>query len=296
MSSLIAKALRKGTDYGKIPGTPGKDVLLKPGAEMVLAAFGCRCDFEVLEKEVNHDYQNIYTDKYGKKHEAIGLYRYVTQANFYRDNVLLGSAIGSASSLEAKYQNRPRDVENTVLKISCKRAMVAGVLIIFGLSDRFTQDIEDQYGKGDDVIDGETGEVKLTTMEICRENAKKAGIDATKWTELTRSLDITNDKRTQTPVRMKALADLIEKHTAAKTSPKELPEDALRKLEGGLLGLFGAWDNEEALIFCSEVTDRSVADIKTLTKEEYEKIVKAIDARVNEEPEDIDRPTYEGSE
>ena len=45
--------------------------------------------------------------------------------------------------MENKYVEDPRDRENTVLKMAQKRAFVGVTLNVFGLSDRFTADLED---------------------------------------------------------------------------------------------------------------------------------------------------------
>src|SRR5690606_23849470 len=57
--------------------------------------------------------------------------------------LVIGSGMGSCSSLESKYISRPRDLENTILKMAKKRAYVDATLSTFGLSDQFTQDVED---------------------------------------------------------------------------------------------------------------------------------------------------------
>jgi hypothetical protein len=59
---------------------------------------------------------------------------------------IIGSAIASCSTLESKYIDRPRDAENTVLQMAEKRAFVAATRTALGLSEQFTQDIEDDPG------------------------------------------------------------------------------------------------------------------------------------------------------
>jgi hypothetical protein len=76
--------------------------------------------------------------------ESLGLYRYVVQVDIVDEHgQVRGSGIGSCSSMESKYVDRPRDSENTILKMAMKRAHVAGVLSTFGLSEQFTQDVEE---------------------------------------------------------------------------------------------------------------------------------------------------------
>lgn len=140
---LITQALVSGTDYGLIPGakTPS---LFKAGAERLLKAFGCHPEYVVLSQEADHDRVITYRKKYGPEMTSVGLYKFVIECRVISSlGVCVGTGIGSCSTMEAKYIDRPRDLENTVLKMAQKRAMVAAVLNTFGLSDRFTQDVED---------------------------------------------------------------------------------------------------------------------------------------------------------
>jgi len=144
MINIIQKALKEGTDYGVIPGTK-KPTLYKAGAERINIAFGTHPRYELVEKEINHNYENIYYDKYKKKNEtSFGLYRYVYKCRITKaDGQIVAEGEGVCSSLEAKYISRPRDSENTVCKMSQKRAFMAATLHAFGLSDQFTQDLDD---------------------------------------------------------------------------------------------------------------------------------------------------------
>lgn len=148
ITALIQEALEEGVDYGPIPGTSGKNVLLKPGAERLCVAFGCHPEYRILESNADHEKQNTF-EKYGKANRSVGFYRYVVACDLVRDGKVVGSGVGSCSTMEGKYISRPRDCENTVLKMGQKRAMVAAVLNTFALSDRFTQDVDDNEVKSD---------------------------------------------------------------------------------------------------------------------------------------------------
>lgn len=159
---LVEKALKKDRDYGKIEGIE-RSTLFKPGAERVALAFGCKYgDPEIIESEVNHDRvvpwtkrkkewytpQNGGKRRYNWKEESgtsYGLYRFVIRRAVIELDTgrVVGHGIGSCSTLESKYIDRPRDSENTVLKMASKRAMIDACLTTFGLSDQFTQDVED---------------------------------------------------------------------------------------------------------------------------------------------------------
>lgn len=176
--ALIQKVLEEGRDYGEVPGT-GKPTLLKPGAERLSIAFGAYPSYEIIEKEIDHDRVNTFTGwdsaakpasktielemkanrrgrwkkidgewSWQEKQDgatSCGMYRYVIRCRLKirQSEEVIAEGIGSCSTLESKYIDRPRDCENTVLKMAEKRAFVAATLHAFGLSDRFTQDMED---------------------------------------------------------------------------------------------------------------------------------------------------------
>lgn len=154
ITQLIVKALKKGVDYGLVPGTKGKETLFKAGSERLQKAFGCHTRFEIVEKEIEHDrvveWSKLQWNNNTRRREettgrSLGLYRYVVRATVIGPTgTAVGSGLGSCSTLESKYVDRPRDLENTCLKMAQKRAKVSATLDAFGLSDRFTQDIEDQ--------------------------------------------------------------------------------------------------------------------------------------------------------
>lgn len=145
--ALVHQALKEGRDYGKIPGT-NKNTLYKPGAERTNAAFAVYPEFEIVEKEIDHD-REVHWTKKGRSGSysgvSQGLYRYVLKCYLiHRESgAIIGTGVGSCSTLESKYIDRPRDLENTVFKMAKKRAYVDATLTAYGLSDEFTQDVED---------------------------------------------------------------------------------------------------------------------------------------------------------
>lgn len=185
---LVTAILKEGRDYGVIPGTD-KPSMLKPGAERTALAFGCYYgEPEIIEREIDHDrvvqwiktkwvekpkpenHQELKAQGVGRNKKfgerwawqekteeqgtSLGLYRYVVRVPVIQreTGVVVGYGIGSCSTMESKYIDRPRDSENTALKMAHKRGIVAACLITFGLSDQFTQDVEDLphlNGEGD---------------------------------------------------------------------------------------------------------------------------------------------------
>lgn len=160
VANLIQAALERGRDYGVIPGTGTKPTLLKPGAERLAIAFGSFPRYSILDKEIDHDREVTWTKRKkvwdpkvrGKStFEEVtgtsrGVYRYVVRCELVlrASGLVVSDHIGSCSSLESKYIDRPRDCENTVLKVAEKRAFVGACLNGFGLSDRFTADLDDR--------------------------------------------------------------------------------------------------------------------------------------------------------
>ena len=159
--AFVKAVLEEGRDFGKIPGTQ-EPTLLKPGAEKVTLAFGCSAVPKIIEREIEHD-RAVPWQKQKKKWnngykgdksflwekeegQSLGLYRYVVQVDIVDEHgQVRGSGIGSCSTMESKYVDRPRDCENTVLKMAMKRAHVAAVLSTFGLSEEFAQDLEEAH-------------------------------------------------------------------------------------------------------------------------------------------------------
>lgn len=166
VTAIVQKALKQGLDYDVIPGTGDKPSLLKPGAEKLNVAFGAAPEYDILEQQVDHNHDVKWSKRKKKWNNkfhgdktftweneegtSLGLYRYVVRCRLVREGRLLGTCIGVCSTMESKYVDRPRDCENTALKMAQKRAYVGATLHAYALSNRFTQDVEDnreQYAK-----------------------------------------------------------------------------------------------------------------------------------------------------
>jgi hypothetical protein len=196
---FFREVMVEGTHYGVIPGTSTKPVLLKGGAEMLLANMGLNPSLSDADPPT--------LDITGKEHGGEPYFRYRRICRIYRqtgptesDRVLVAQAEGSCSSWETKYRYRDAalvcpqcakpaiikgkaeygggyvcfkkrngcgakfanndpaitsqeigkvanpdiaDIENTILKMADKRALVAATLIATGCSDIFTQDVEE---------------------------------------------------------------------------------------------------------------------------------------------------------
>ena len=154
----------EGIHYGKIPGTP-KPTLYKAGAEKILETFKIAPSYII--------------EDLGAK--GFSRYRVRCIGTHYVSGQVLGEGMGACSSLEEKYKwrkaasnaeydNTPEnerrikygynkaerreyeikqvrteaaDLDNTILKMACKRALVHMAITVTAASDIFTQDVED---------------------------------------------------------------------------------------------------------------------------------------------------------
>lgn len=134
--AVIQSQLKQNFDYGVIPGTQ-KPTLLKPGAEKILMLLGLRSEFEIVDS--TRDFEK-------------GFFQYQVKARLYKSNMLITEGLGAANNRERRYQRQdPFTVDNTVLKMAKKRALVDAALLVGSLSDLFTQDLEDMDLTGEKV-------------------------------------------------------------------------------------------------------------------------------------------------
>lgn len=163
IQEVMKAVMKKDVHYGVIPGTP-KPTLYKPGAEVLATTFRLAPEYRV---------EDLSGPDYVK-------YRVTCRLTHQTTGYVMGDGMGSCSSLEDKYKwRRPvcpeefeetpadrkrikfargqggkvyknqqvrteqADLDNTILKMACKRAFVAAVLNVTAASDIFSQDVED---------------------------------------------------------------------------------------------------------------------------------------------------------
>jgi hypothetical protein len=162
VQTVMQAIMKKDTHYGTIPGTP-KPTLYKPGAEVLCVTFRIAQEYKI---------EDLST-------ETIARFRVSCSGRHQVTGVVLGEGVGECSSGEEKYKWRKSvcaeefdatpesmrrlkfssyqgnvkkvvqvrteaaDLSNTVLKMACKRAMIAMTLNVTAASDIFTQDLED---------------------------------------------------------------------------------------------------------------------------------------------------------
>jgi hypothetical protein len=195
VQEVMKAVMKPDIHYGVIPGTK-KNTLYKPGAEILAATFHIAPTYEVVEDRFDDGVRYRVT--------CIGVHQ--------GTGVVVAHGLGSCSSMEEKYKwrrtysakefeaasvDRKRieygwdkqkraeceikqirvetaDIENTLLKMACKRAFIAMVLSAVGASDVFAQDLEDLSKKVVDMmVDEDTGEV--TKKEPVKTPQAKSG-------------------------------------------------------------------------------------------------------------------------
>lgn len=133
---VIHSTLHQNHDFGVVPGT-SKPTLLKPGAEKILMMMGLRSEFEIADS--TRDWQK-------------GFFQYQVRCKLYRGDILVTEGLGACNTKERKYIKQDAfTLDNTVLKMAKKRALVDATLLVASLSDIFTQDLEDMDLEGQQV-------------------------------------------------------------------------------------------------------------------------------------------------
>lgn len=129
MNRFIDVVLVAGSDYGIIPRC-SKPSLLKPGAEKILNYLGLIARTEVVNRVEDYN---------------IGFFCYECKVFLIDFNgIIKGEGVGITNTREGKYaKSNAYSVQNVVLKMAKKRALVDAALNVGNLSARFTQDVED---------------------------------------------------------------------------------------------------------------------------------------------------------
>lgn len=180
VKALMASCMSDGMHYGKIPGCGDKPTLLQPGAQKLTMMFGLADTYEISREDLPNGHRE-YTVKCLLVSKSTGLvqgsgvglcstmekkYRYRNVSDFeitdqpipqdarerkqeYRKRGYGMKKVDGqwcwVKYMDSTQQENPdiADTYNTVLKMACKRALIAAVLNTLAVSDLFTQDIED---------------------------------------------------------------------------------------------------------------------------------------------------------
>lgn len=158
--------LKRGVDFANPETRNGKKaftqpILLKAGAEKLAFGFGLCQRYTIESKIEQHDDTGTF-------------FYYLVRCDLVKPSehgeTVISNSYGSANTAEKRNGfNSPADAANSTLKMAQKRALVGAALAISGLSDMFTQDIENEtFMQNADTIVKETPDSPVTTKQIRR--------------------------------------------------------------------------------------------------------------------------------
>ena len=135
--------MKEGIHYGYTPidsqgNTTEKPSLYQPGAQMLNIIFQHAPSYH---REVQHfEDPNLF------------LFNLDCTLTHYPTGMVVGAGMGGASTGESRWRDKnPLQCYNSVMKIGAKRSYVAATVSCVGVSEIFTQDLEDM---GDDLLPG----------------------------------------------------------------------------------------------------------------------------------------------
>ena len=175
-TALVKKALRevmvKGVDFGTVPGCGDKLGLFKAGAEKLMFLFKLGCFPEGKRTEFTSDPDELsfivntrmvhlptgtelgfglgsassseekYKWRGATKKEWENTDELRRRVKFYKGDYDKKKRQYGPEKEVLQVRTNPADLNNTLLKMACKRSKVDGVITVTGASDIFTQDVE----------------------------------------------------------------------------------------------------------------------------------------------------------
>lgn len=158
--TIGTQTLKRDVDFGVVPKTK-KPTLFKSGAEKICMGYGLLQQYELVHMDTGTEKNPIF--------------RYIFKCNLVKvvngKEYTLSCGFGSANTAEKRNGfNGPYDADNGTIKMAQKRALVAAALAISGLSDAFTQDMENEefMEKGKDLLATDKPDSPISTQQIRR--------------------------------------------------------------------------------------------------------------------------------
>jgi hypothetical protein len=152
--------LKRGVDFGVIPKTK-QPTLFKSGAEKVVMGYGLLQHYE------------LQTEVYGTAEAPV--FKYICKCSLVKvvngAEYVFTTGYGSANTGEKRNGfNGVWDADNSAVKMAQKRALVAAAISISGLSDAFTQDMENEtfMANANALIDTDKPDSPVSTAQIRR--------------------------------------------------------------------------------------------------------------------------------
>lgn len=182
--------IKRDVDFGVIKGTK-KPSLYKSGAEKICMAYGLMQRYSIESKIEQYDGKSMFF-YYLVKCELVK----VVEGREY----IFTSAYGSANTAEKRNGfSSPADACNGTLKMAQKRALTSAALSVSGLSDMFTQDMENEdfMAESKKLIDTDSPDAPVTTQQIRRLYAigGEAGMNANEVKQLLAANGYTSTKQ-----------------------------------------------------------------------------------------------------
>lgn len=100
MVQFVQQIMVPGTDFGTIPGTGDKKVLLKAGAEKLCSFFGLSPEFILVDHA---------EDWSGAEHKGEAFFYYLYRCRLTRNGRIVGEGDGSCNSWESRYRWRKKE-------------------------------------------------------------------------------------------------------------------------------------------------------------------------------------------
>jgi hypothetical protein len=167
IQEAMREAMTRGVHYGEIVDEDGvirtPPTLLKLGAQKLCKLFHLRPRYEEV----------------GSVHrpDLVG-YRTRCVLVHFPTGLEVGEGLGSCNSREKKYRRQdPWDIDNTILKMAAKRALVEGVLVSTAAGDIFTDKARKTRGELSRILNGRAAEWDV----------RKPRADGITWMDWTRA-------------------------------------------------------------------------------------------------------------
>lgn len=157
-----SQTLKRNIDFGVIPKTK-KPSLFKSGAEKICMAYGLLQHYEIESK-----IEQIGKDAFFYYAVKCSLVKIGPDGKEY----VFTSGFGSANTLEKRngYNSSAYDGANSALKMAQKRALVSAAISISGVSDMFSQDVENEdfMSKAEVMINPDSPDSPISKNQIMR--------------------------------------------------------------------------------------------------------------------------------
>lgn len=174
---FLKEELKDGIDFGQIPNVD-KPCLFKAGGEKIQLLMGLTPQYKLLNREFLQN-QNItyktWNEDMKKYDYASGIRNYYSwewSCELWFGNKKVAEGVGAGNSEERKFVSQykksetPSSLANTIMKISKKRAFMDAILAVCGVSDMFTQDMDDDKVLNTLKVDKTTKLSKLSKSNI----------------------------------------------------------------------------------------------------------------------------------